>query len=211
MAKHRLMKTIAFLLFLVGVNSTFAQSTFTAKYFGLTVHPFGDPTANLQPNKWDSEARLVGNVGLFIGYEKFFYKDLVSAKVIQAVFSDCSAGLAGLTHIGLRVLALEHGHHRMYLAGGPTFIYRDSWKRFGIAYEESGFFRNGYVKGLGDVQYKFIWYGMELEYDYVFTERNSLSVSFTPGIPLAMILSVGWKHWFSTGEFNYDRPFVPRK
>ena len=65
---------ILFALLLVH-SSLSAQETMTLKYFGLTIHPLGDPTAHLQPNKLDPKARFVANVGVFAGYEKFLFKE----------------------------------------------------------------------------------------------------------------------------------------
>lgn len=183
------------IVLLASCFSSFSQSTFTAKYFGLTVHPKGDRTAHLQPNKLDKNAVFVRNTGLFVGYERFVYEDLISVKVIQGVMTDCSNGLASATHVGIRaglVLSLKHD---IYLGVGPTFIARESWSRFGSSYTSSGFFNETSTKKFGDVQWKFIWYGAEFEYDYKFNAKNCVSLSLTPGVPLAMIFSIGWKHW----------------
>lgn len=177
-----------------------AQTTFTLKYFGLTVHPTGDPTANLQPYKLDKRARFVANFGAFAGVEHFVYKEYVSVKLIQGLFTDCSGGWCSVTHIGGRMILYKRPKHRIYLGLGPAFMVRDSWTRFGDVYEPSGFFRVGTSRTLGEVQYRFLPVSFELEYDWVLTPKNQLSVSFTPGVPLACILSVGWKHWFDKRE-----------
>jgi hypothetical protein len=198
------------LLVLLTMPCYFGQSTFTLKYFGLTVHPFGDPTAELQPYKLDRNAVLVANFGLFVGYEKFIYKDLISLKVLQAGFSDCSAGAAGFTHLGVRVVALDRGKHYGCIGFGPVFLYRNSWTRFGEEYESSGYFNETDTRW-GRMQYKLIPYGLDLEYDYALNEQNSLSFSMTPGIPMAIIFAVGWKHWFHKKEETYKKViYVPR-
>jgi len=186
------------------------QSAFTVKYFGLTVHPFGDKTADLQPYKLDKHARFVLNFGAFAGYERFVYKDFVSVKVIQGAFTDCSAGWASVTHLGVRLLLLRNEKHRLYFGVGPTFLVRNSWTRFGDRYTSSGYFNESDTRMLGDVQWKFIPYGCEFEYDYRFTERDYLSVSFTPGIPLACTFAIGWKHWLTIREFDYTKLYVPK-
>ncbi len=205
------MKTLLSLLFLWGLTS-FGQETVTVKYFGLTIHPFGDRTAALQPNKLDKNARFVVNMGAFVGYEKYFYEDLFSVKIIQGVFTDCSNGLAVLTHIGPRVALMKTEKHRVYFGIGPTLLVRDSWRRFGDDYEPSGYFNETYSKRLGDLQWKFIPYAFEIEYDYAFTNQNQLSFSFTPAVPLAGIFSIGWKHWFHWKAYDNDvKVYVPKK
>ncbi len=201
--------TIAFLAVFL-TTGAWGQSTFTLKYFGMTVHPFGDRMAALQPYKLDKNARFVLNFGGFAGYERFVYKDFVSAKVIQGFFTDCSAGWATVTHLGVRMLLLRNEKHRLYFGIGPTLIMRNSWTRFGERYKSSGYFNEDDTRMLGDIQWKFIPYGCEIEYDYRFTKRDYLSVSFTPGIPLACTFAIGWKHWITIKEFDYTKLYIPR-
>jgi hypothetical protein len=198
-------------IFLMMSSSVFSQSAFTLKYFGLTIHPFGDRTADIQPYKLDNNARFGLNFGGYAGYEQFIYKDLISVKLIQGLFTDCSAGWMSVTHLGLRALMYENEKNRGYIALGPTFMMRESWSRFGSGYNASGFFKEKQYKNLGAVQQKFVLYGLELEYDRILNDRNSFSLSFTPGLPLAMVFSFGWKHWLSRGEFDYTRLARPRK
>ncbi len=206
------MRKVTLLLFLLlGLQYAQAQSTFTLKYFGLTVHPFGDPTAHLQPYKFDDKARFVMNFGAFAGYEKFVHRDLVSVKVIQGLFTDCSAGWASVTHFGPRLNLMKLKKHKVYVGIGPTLIVRNSWTRFGESYTPSGFFNVAETNRYGDIQWKFIPYGMEFEYDYAITARDQFSVSFTPGVPLAMIFSFGWKHWITTKDYDRYKVYKPRK
>lgn len=207
----RIRKITAAILLVLSVAAVKAQSTFTLKYFGLTVHPFGDRTAELQPYKLDKEAHFVLNFGGYAGYERFVYKDLVSAKVIQGVFTDCSGGWASVTHIGVRALLFENDKHRLYFGIGPTLLVRHSWTRFGDNYQPSGYFNRADDTFLGDVQWKFIPYGCEFEYDYRWTERDHLSIGFTPGVPLACTFSIGWKHWITVKEFDYTKLYVPKR
>lgn len=183
-----------------------SQTTFTLKYFGVTVHPTGDRTAALQPYKLDKRAHVVANFGGFAGVERFVYKNYISVKLIQGLFTDCSGGWCSVTHIGARMLCLQRPKHRIYFGIGPAYMVRNSWTRFGDAYESSGFFNVDSTRNFGVVQHKFLPVSFELEYDWVITPKNQLSVSFTPGIPLACIVSVGWKHWFSLRTYE-DRTF----
>ena len=174
-----------------------AQSSFTAKYYGLTVHPFGDPTAHLQPRKLDKNAVFVLNHGLFVGYERFVYKELVSVKFIQGFLQDCSKGFASVTHLGVRATLYQTDKHRFIFGIGPTLIARESWSRFGKQYISSNFFNEHEHPKFGPIQWRFITYGIDLEYDYCISEKNNISISLTPGFPLANIVSVGWKHWIT--------------
>lgn len=205
------MKILVFLSVLLCFGAR-AQETLTVKYFGMTIHPFGDRTAELQPYKLDKNARFVVNKGLFVGFEKYFYEDLFSVKIIQGVLTDCSDGLAIVTHIGPRIALMKTEKHRVYFGIGPTLLVRDSWRRFGDAYEPSGYFNETHSKRLGDLQWKFIPYAFEIEYDYAFNNNNQISFSCTPAVPLAALFSLGWKHWFHWKEYNNDvKVYVPKK
>lgn len=200
---------IGFCFLFLSSSLAFSQSCFTVKYFGLTIHPFGDNQARFQPYKLDDEAHLILNFGGFAGYEKYLWEDIVSAKVIQGIFSDCSAGLATITHIGLRGFLFENKKHKLAFGIGPTFIIRNDWNRFD-GYEDSDFFNRTTIKGIGNVQYKLFYYGFELEYDYRLSDKVDFSLSFTPGVPLVMALSFGVKYWFSK-EFNKKLKLVKSK
>ncbi|MFT5859050.1 MAG: hypothetical protein ACI865_001146 [Flavobacteriaceae bacterium] len=205
----RIRTSVLLFLLVFSAHLSTAQETLTIKYFGLTIHPFGDPTADLQPNKLDKDAHFVANIGLFVGYENFIYEDFFSIKLIQGFVSDCSNGFASVTHLGPRIALLRKEKHRLYFGIGPTLLVRDSWNRFGDAYESSGYFNETYSPRLGELQWKLIPYAFEFEYDYAFTPENQLSVSLTPGVP-AMIFSIGWKHWFHLREYDDLKLFKPK-
>ena len=174
------------------------------------MHPFGDRTAHLQPRRLDPKARFVINHGVFVGIEKFIHEDLYSVKGIQGVMKDCSDGWTSVTHLGLRAALYKSEKHRIYFGIGPTMIVRESWTRFGDAYEGSGFFNETDHPRFGALQHKFIPYAFEFEYDYAFNAKNQISLSMTPGIPLATIISVGWKHWWHPKEFRQVKIYVPK-
>jgi hypothetical protein len=102
------MKTIVILLLAIITTFTaYGQSSFSAKFVGLTIHPFGDESAALQPYKLDDRAVFVMNFGGVVSYEKYIWRDLVSYKVLQAVFADCSAGLASITNLAIQGVFLK--------------------------------------------------------------------------------------------------------
>jgi len=206
-----MLKSSQLIFVLLLFRHTFAQDAITVKYFGLTIHPAGEKTAHLQPNKLDQNARFVANYGVFLGYEKFVYEDVISVKIIQGLLSDCSNGFASVTHVGARARLIATEKFRFYIGVGPALLVRDSWNRFGDDYTSSGYFNETYSKRLGELQWKIAPVAVELEYDYVFNPKNQLSLSFTPGIPTAMIFSIGWKHWLHVKEFDQFRPYLPKK
>lgn len=173
-----------------------AQSNLAVKYFGLTIHPFGDRTASYQPYKLDPKAYAVFNYGAFIEYEKFIREQSFSVKIAQGIFADCSNGLAGATFIGLKGLLRPIGRHRIGLAVGPLFVVRKSWSRF-PDYKGSKIFKELTNTRIGDVQHAFYPLAIDIEYDYNLSSSCDLSASFTPGFPFVMTFAVGVKYWFS--------------
>ena len=186
----------------------YSQSNITVQYFGLTAHPFGDYTAEIQPYKLDKKARLVANFGGYISYEKLVWFDILSVRIKQGIFSDCSAGFMGVSHIGVNLRLWGNKKHRLSFAIGPAFIYRNSWNRFGI-YENRGYWNEKEIYSQ-PTQYKTVLYACEFEYNYMLTKKIDLSVGFVPGFPNALALSVGAKFWLDK-DFNPRIKLVRRK
>ncbi len=198
------MKIFPFAICLLLVVASFGQSNIAVKYFGLTVHPFGDKFARHQPYKLDDKAFFVANYGAFIEYERFIKEDAFSIKIGQGIFADCSAGMAGATFVGLKGLLKPIGRHRFGLAVGGLFILRRSWTRF-PDYKKSTIFKEVKTESLGNVQYAFYPYGIDIEYDYLLSPKWDFSVSFTPGFPFVMTFAVGAKYWFNK-DFKKKEP-----
>lgn len=197
---------IILILILSGLQAH-SQSNISVKYIGLTIHPFGDEMAEYQPYKLDPEAKFVLNFGAVVSGEKFIYNDWLSIKGIQAVFADCSAGLASVTHLGIRARFLNQPKHKLSFGIGPAFMIREDWGRF-EGYDSSGTLNRAYSKHLGWVQYKFFWFGAEIEYDISLNEKWDLNMSITPGIPAVITYGIGLKYWFNK-DFK-EKVLLPR-
>ncbi|MGB0166675.1 MAG: fatty acid desaturase [Luteibaculum sp.] len=182
-------KAALVLILLYASLSLSAQHNFGFKYFGLSIHPSGDEQADLMPHRLDDNGVLVMNFGGIISYQKYFLSDLLSFKVAQGIYSDCGGMLSGHTHIGFRATFLQRGRHSALLGFGPTFIYRRNWNKK-PDYEPTGIFKES-----GDLQYKFVFYGGEVEYNYQVNEKFDLSIHFLPGYPIVMSLGVGFRYW----------------
>lgn len=175
-------------------NTILAQDNVGIKFFGLSIHPKGEhQNAQLMPNKLDKNAYLVMNFGGEIMYEKFFFKDIFSVKIVQALYADCAARLGGFSHVGLRGRILKKGKHSLYGGIGPTLVFRRNWL------ELQGYANPDRFKGeLGDkFQYLFLWYGGEFEYKYSLNQNIDLATSFVPGYPDLMSLAIGINYKFN--------------
>ena len=169
-----------------------AQDNIGLKFFGLSMHPKGDENAFLMPMRLDEKGVWVVNLGGMISTEKFIYQDEISLKAIQGLYSDCAARLGGFTHLGLRGQIFKTEKHSLYGGIGPTLVYRRNW------YDLPGYLDPDYFEGkpTDTWQYKFLWYGGEFEYAYVFSEKLDLTATFIPGFPKLVSLSFGVKYKF---------------
>lgn len=175
-------------VFLLCTLTIQAQDNIGVKYFGLSFHPLGEKdNARLMPNRLDKNAYLVLNLGGEVMYEKFVYRDILSIKVIQALYADCAERLGGFSHIGIRGTILKSGRHTLAGGLGPTLVFRRDWNDLN-GYVDQKRFKSSPASGY---QYLFLWYGGEFEYKYNFHGKWDAAVSFVPGYPDLMSLAVG--------------------
>lgn len=186
-------KSVLVLLFFVFFISGFSQDNFTVKFFGLSIHPDGDVNAENMPTKIDRNGVAVINLGLYFGYENFFYKNKLSFKIVTAYYSDCGGLFSGLAHFGFRGVLLQKDKFSINGGLGPTFIYRRSWYSKFDNYVNSGFY-NGNETDFW--QYKFIWYAGELEFNYKLHKSLDFSMTLVPGYPKLIDISIGVRYRF---------------
>lgn len=185
------MRKIPFVLFFfISVNCV-SQNNIGVKFFGLSVHPFGDKNAHLMPNKLDKNAYFVVNLGGLVSVEKHLTSK-VSVKVIQALYADCAAQLGGFSHIGIRFQIFNIRKHRLSGGIGPTLVFRKNWQLL-ENYDNPNTFKGGTND---QWQYLFLWYGGEFEYKYPISEKVDFALSFVPGYPDLMNVSFGVNYNF---------------
>lgn len=190
-------KYIPAIILILFLTKSYSQDNFTAKFFGFSFHPDGDVNAENMPTKIDKNGVAVVNLGMYFGYENFFHKDKLSAKVVTALYSDCGGLFSGLAHIGFRGVIIETENFSINGGIGPTFIFRRSWYSKFDNYINSGFYRGNETDFW---QYKFLWYGGELEFNYKLSETLDLSTTFIPGYPKLIELSVGVRYRFKVHQ-----------
>ncbi len=175
-----------FCLFIIFNQCLHAQNNIGLKLFGLSIHPETvKENAVVMPRKLDKNGVLVLNIGAEIMYEHFVYKDKYSLKFVQALYADCADQLGGFVHIGVRGRIFSLGKHRLYGGIGPTLVFRRSWLDL-AEYKDQGLFQ-----GDGRYQYLFLWYGGEFEYKYELNSKFDFAISFIPGYPDLLSLSLG--------------------
>jgi hypothetical protein len=162
------------------------------KYVGVRSHPVGDINAHLFPRKFsfDTKGIFVLNNGIMASFGKNVWKDFLSIKLMQAAYADCALVTAGFSHLGFRLKVFSLGKHEINGGIGPTFVYRQNWYRF-EEYDDNPA-RNFYGGGPeDDWQWRFIWYGGDIEYNYNLHNNIDLSVNVIPGIPYLIAVACG--------------------
>lgn len=179
--------TVSFFLILANCSRSTAQSAVGLKFFGLSIHPKGDENALLMPRRLDQKGVLVLNLGAEVTFEQFLFTGDISVKGVQALYSDCAAQPGGFTHLGLRGKMIKGKRSALSGGIGPTLIYRKNWHHL------AGYKDPGYFAGTPNAafQYKFLWYGGELEYSHKVSPKLQYAVSFIPGYPKLMSLALG--------------------
>lgn len=167
------------------------QSHYTSlKFFGLSLHPYGDENAHLMPLNPDGRGYTVLNVGATLAHEIPLAGSGLTLKLMQALYADCAAQTGGFSHIGLRATVFSTNKHQLTGGLGPTLIFRRSWHRL-PDYRPGSFFKG---TPSDDWQYRLLWYGGELEYHYQLNQKTALSLTFIPGFPNIMSLSAGFRY-----------------
>lgn len=138
----------------------------------------------------DGKGYFVLNTGATLSHEIPIFKGRHTIKVMQSLYADCAAQLGGFSHIGLRGTLFSREGHTLSGGLGPTLIFRRNWHRL-ADYAPSGFFEGSPTD---EWQYKMLWYGGELVYDYQLNEKGAFSLTFIPGFPNLLSLSAGFKY-----------------
>ncbi|MEJ8757818.1 hypothetical protein WG947_12465 [Pontibacter sp. H259] len=172
------------------VPDTTYKNALTVKAFGISFHLKKSPHPEIFPNRLDEKGHVTLNYGAIVGYDRFIVRNVHAIRVEQGLYADCSASLAGFTHIGWRGLIFQKKRHSMNGGIGPTLVYRKDWNRI------EGYSDDGYFNKRGNWQYKFYWYAGELEYNYKLSQQTDLSVNLVPGLPELISFGVGMRQRF---------------
>lgn len=125
--------------------------------------------------------RLVYNIGG--GIRISYYVNKFAGLTITQVFlpHDCGNKFFGMTHAGvfLSTRYFNESKHEALLIGGPTMFYRKNWN------DLAGYIDDGLMKKTKNNrwQYKFVWHGGFLEYQYHYDNFNAVGLHVMPGIP----------------------------
>jgi hypothetical protein len=155
------------------------------QYLGLTWHPDGGATPELYPNKFDSKAYLVLNVGLAAKLD-YRLSRLFFARFSSGFYKDCAFLMAGFIHTGPRI-SYSRGKNNFNFGIGPLFSFRQDWHRF-RQFMDDDFYGRRVKNGW---QYRFYGTAIELEYLRKISDSIEFQYSLIPGAPLIVTSLVG--------------------
>jgi len=130
---------------------------------------------------------FVYNVGG--GIRLSYYVNKYAGLTITQVFvpDDCANKLFGVTHAGvfLTTRYFNQSRHEGMLIGGPLLFYRKNWNNL------PGYIDDKLMKQTKNKvwQYKFVWHGGFLEYQYHYDNFNAAGIHVMPGIPELISIS----------------------
>ena len=140
---------------------------------------------NLSDSGW--LAMGAGGIG---GVDFYNSNRSLGIRFMQGVYEDCAGLLSGFTHIGFRHRIMNLKNHNLNWGIGPTYIYRESWRRFPT------YGGHWLLEEHGDIESAFILWGGEFEYNYKIKENIEFSASIMPAIPAIIMMGFGVKVWY---------------
>ena len=162
----------------------FGEDRISIKFMGLSIHPNGAKSSEIMPLKFDKKGFLVPNFGIILSYEHLM-NDAVSFRVSQGFYYDCALQPAAFTQINLRGDIYKDDEFRINGGCGPTLIYRKSWEGL------EGYNPTSFYKSRGKIEYVYLWYGGDFEFNKRLDSDTELNIAFVPGYPTLMNLSAG--------------------
>lgn len=148
---------------------------------GINLHLQKPLNPELYHRTLSKNKRLVYNIGG--GVRISYYLNHFSGFTITQIFTpqDCGNKFFGLTHAGifLSTQYFKPSKHEGILIGGPLLFYRKNWNSI-----------PGYIddKLMAETknkiwQYKFVWHGGFLEYQYHYNNSQAAGIHIMPGVP----------------------------
>lgn len=180
-----------FMLFLLGFGKVDAQIWSIGVYFnGFNFHMKKPLNPDLYHRTLTKNKRLVYNLGggIRVSYYLNQYAGFTITQII--VPQDCGNKRFGMTHAGvfLSTRYFNNSKHEGILIGGPILFYRKNWNSI-PNYTDDHLMKETKNKKW---QYKFVWHGGFLEYQYHYNNSQSAGIHVMPGIP--ELISITGQH-----------------
>ncbi|PLX08361.1 MAG: hypothetical protein C0594_06095 [Marinilabiliales bacterium] len=180
------------LFFLITSLLLFAQNNVSFKVLWLGATPYDSEYKHLWENNLTPNGKWIFQPGIVLHYEFFILELDHSIRFQEGILLDVAAQPSAFTHIGYRVRLFKKWRNTVNFGLGPTIFYRSSWKNFDD-YQD-----HGDMEIAGNIEYKFLPIGFELEYDFYVSNKSDISLSFYYMQPKTISLSIGYKYWIHT-------------
>ncbi len=157
---------------------------------GINAHLKKPLNPNLYHRTFTKNKRIVYNLGggMRISY---YITPAAGLTITQLILpKDCGNKFFGMTHAGifLSTRYFNESRHEGLLIMGPMLFYRKNWNALN-AYIDDQLMQQSKNKKW---QYKFVWHGGFLEYQYHYDNFNAAGIHVMPGIP--EIISISGHH-----------------
>lgn len=160
------------------------------KYFPLVIHPTEPRLNEYYTHDISGDGLVALGVGAVGGVDIYNEENSLGIRFMQGLYEDCAGLFSGFTHLGFRHRLIDTGTQNLYWGIGPTFIFRENWRRF------PNYEGHRILEDHGKWEYALIWYGGEIEYNYRLSEDLEFSVTLIPAVPDLIMLGFGVKVWF---------------
>ncbi len=170
-------------LLITGFTEAKAQMWSVGLYVnGLNIHLKQPVNPHLFHRTLNKSKKLVYNLGLGIRIS-YYYNQYAGLTITQAIVpNDCANKFFGTTHIGAFLSTKAFNTvslHEGIIIGGPLMFYRKSWTAL-PDYKDDGTMRESRNKRW---QYRFVWHGGFIEYQYHYNKNSAAGIHIMPGIP----------------------------
>ncbi|MFC1582595.1 hypothetical protein ACFL4W_03545 [Planctomycetota bacterium] len=137
------------------------------------------------------------DIFLRFGFEydhDYYLKNWLVLRGSGAVYRDSANYLSGFFHLGLRLEAAKFDDVYVRIGIGPTFIWRENWWLKKTGYQGNTFF--GTEPTSGKYETAFLWYGGDIEVEWVIDEKSSFVCGIIPGYPVLVNINVGYRYHY---------------
>ncbi len=140
----------------------------------------------------DKKGRFVAFASISI-VATYHINKYIGVKAVQSfIFHDCAGKFAGLSHIGIDfhddIIGWENPNHQWSFSFGPLYYYRKGWLN-DKNYRHTPDFLT--LSKNRKWERKFVWYGGQIQYDYLFANGQAFNINFFPGIPYLYTFGIG--------------------
>ncbi|MBU0763996.1 MAG: hypothetical protein KJ607_04080 [Bacteroidetes bacterium] len=192
MHPKRYISLLIILIVIASINDVTGQSNVSLKLHGIGFLAKKSEYGPIFENNIDPAGRWIFQPGLVLSYEVYLLEYDHAVQFQQGITLDIAAQACGFTWIEYRLRVWKFWRHTVTFGTGPVLYYRSSWDRF-PEYRD-----HGDLDITGNLEYRFMPIGAELEYSYYISNKSDISFSIQYSQPKTVSASIGYKYWIQT-------------